>query len=146
MKRCLTLSLAILPSFLILLSCGKETEKMSESLVGEWNVVSITTKSAVIGSREVDVYLHFGDDGTFAVYQKTGGLRYVRFTGTWTLDSGILSGVYADGGKWACDYKVSLAGGTLTLSSESTPSEISVYKMTEIPESVKENAIEGLTQ
>ncbi len=143
MKRILTFLLVALSSFMMLLSCGKETDKLSDSVVGEWNIVSVTTRSAVIGSREIDVYLSFGVDGTFAIYQKTGGLRYVRFTGTWTQDSDILSGAYADGGKWACDYKVSLSDGTLTLSSESTPSEISVYKRTEIPEAVKEDAIDG---
>ena len=88
------------------------------------------------------MYLSFEDGGAFTVYQKTGGMRYERFTGTWTLKSDVLSGVYADGSNLACDYSVSVSDDKLILTSMSEPAEVSVYKRASIPESVISDAVD----
>ena len=141
MKRLMTICLAT-----VLLSCLSSCRKDSKpeevfSITGDWNITSVTTKSAVIGSQTVDVYLRFLEDGTFAMYQKTGSARYECFTGTWTLDSHVLGGKYSDGTPWAARYNVSREGRTMTLESITTPVEVSVYTETTIPQNVISEAI-----
>lgn len=130
----------------VLLSCLSSCRKESKpeevfSITGDWNITSVTTKSAVIGSQTVDVYLRFSEDGTFSMYQKTGSARYECFTGTWTLDSRVLGGKYSDGTPWAARYNVSREGRTMTLESITTPVEVSVYTETSIPQNVISDAI-----
>lgn len=130
----------------VLLSCLSSCRKDSKpeevfSITGDWNITSVTTKSAVIGSQTVDVYLRFSEDGTFSMYQKTGSARYECFTGTWTLDSRVLGGKYSDGTPWAARYNVSREGRTMTLESITTPVEVSVYTETSIPQNVISDAI-----
>lgn len=141
MKRLMTICLAT-----VLLSCLSSCRKDSKpeevfSITGDWNITSVTTKSAVIGSQTVDVYLRFSEDGTFSMYQKTGSARYECFTGTWTLDSRVLGGKYSDGTPWAARYNVSREGRTMTLESITTPVEVSVYTETSIPQNVISDAI-----
>lgn len=141
MKRLMTICLAT-----VLLSCLSSCRKESKpeevfSITGDWNITSVTTKSAVIGSQTVDVYLRFSEDGTFFMYQKTGSARYECFTGTWTLDSRVLGGRYSDGTPWAARYNVSREGRTMTLESITTPVEVSVYTETSIPQNVISDAI-----
>lgn len=122
-------------------SCSKS--ESVPKVAGDWNIISVTTKSASIGAQAVDVYLSFAPDGSFTSYQKTGSsARYVRYSGTWQLASGVLSGEYADGSPWAGSYSVSVEGETMTLTSSSTPAEVSVYKRAEIPDSVIAEAVE----
>lgn len=130
----------------VLLSCLSSCRKDSKpeevfSITGDWNITSVTTKSAVIGSQTVDVYLRFLEDGTFSMYQKTGSARYECFTGTWTLDSRVLGGKYSDGTPWAARYNVSREGRTMTLESITTPVEVSVYTEASIPQNVISDAI-----
>lgn len=140
MKRLMTICLAtVLLSCLS--SCKKESKPEAFSITGDWNITSVTTKSAVIGSQTVDVYLRFSEDGTFTMYQKTGSARYECFTGTWTLDSRVLGGKYSDGTPWAARYNVSREGRTMTLESITTPVEVSVYTETTIPQNVISDAI-----
>lgn len=124
----MALSLAAFPS------CSKK--ESLPKVAGDWNIISVTTKSASIGAQAVDVYLSFASDGSFTSYQTGSSARYVRYSGTWQLTSGVLSGEYADGSPWAGSYSVSVEGETMTLTSSSTPAEVSVYKRAEIPDSV----------
>lgn len=126
-----------LAAALAMVSCSKKADKQNK-LVGDWNITSVTTKSAVVGSQTVDVYLSFANDGTFVIYQKTSDaqLYYKKFTGTWSLNGDVLSGIYASGISWTGDYNVTFSEGTLTLATMSTPSEISVFKKAVIPENV----------
>lgn len=144
MRKILTMAAAVISALAVLPSCSKKAAQLEQpaAIIGDWNIVSIEVKSAAVGSREVDVYLSFDESGAFTVYQKTGGIRYERFTGTWTLKSDVLSGIYADGSRLACDYAVSVSDGTLTLTSMSEPAEISVYKRASIPDSVIREAVD----
>lgn len=135
MRRLLYSAIVMALSLAAFTSCSKK--ESVPKVAGDWNIISVTTKSASIGSQAVDVYLSFAADGSFTSYQKTGSsARYVRYSGTWQLTSGVLSGEYADGSPWACSYSVSVEGETMTLTSSSSPAEVSVYKRAEIPDSV----------
>ena len=124
-----------------LCSCSKSKEDKPLDITGDWNITSITTRSATIGAQTVDVYISFMEGGAFTLYQKTGGGRYQKFEGTWTLTGSLLGGKYSDGASWATTYNVSLEDGLLTLESNTDPVEVSVYKKASIPQSVISDAI-----
>ena len=124
-----------------LFSCSKSEEHKPLDITGDWNITSITTKSATIGSQNVDVYISFQQGGAFTLYQKTGSGRFQKYEGTWTLSGKLLSGNYSDGTSWGTTYNVSLHDEMLTLESNTTPVEVSVYKRTSIPQSVVSEAI-----
>ncbi len=142
MRNFLKIAAVSLTAALALVSCSKKAEKQNK-LVGDWNIISVTTKSAVIGSQTVDIYMSFTGDGTFVIYQKTSDaqLYYEKYTGTWSLASGVLSGIYTSGESCG-DYNVTFSEGNMTLASMSTPSEVSVYKKAVIPDGVINNARE----
>lgn len=115
---------------------GSESKK-SAGVVGEWVLSSYQTKSISIGSESVDIYLSFGEND-FELYQKVGTGRYRKYTGTYTLLKGVLSGRYSDGRDWGSSYEATVSGDTMTLKAGT---ETSVYRKSSIPPSVKEEAI-----
>ncbi|MCM1178489.1 MAG: lipocalin family protein [Bacteroides sp.] len=138
MRRFTTVFIS-LAALLPFCSCKKEGK--TPAIVGEWNITALETRSATIGSQSIDVYISFSQDGTFALYQRTGEGRYESFTGRWALSSDVLSGTYSDGSAWACSYDFSISGDTMTLASRTATSEISTYRRTKIPENVISEAI-----
>lgn len=140
MKRLSAICLSV-AMLLGLFSCSKSEEDKPLDITGDWNITSITTKSATIGSQNVDVYISFQQGGAFTLYQKTGSGRFQKYEGTWTLSGKLLSGNYSDGTSWGTTYNVSLQDEMLTLESNTTPVEVSVYKRTSIPQSVVSEAI-----
>ena len=118
-------------------SCGKKEKSLD--ITGEWNLTRVETKSTTIGDQSVDVYVSFASDKSFEIYQMLGTGRYRKFSGTWTLTEKTLDGQYSDGTLWGSTYEVEIAEDVMTLSSAS--GEVSTYKKSSIPDSVKSNAI-----
>ena len=56
------------------------------SIVGAWELSSVATK-ATVGDVQVNVYVEFGEDNSFTLYQKVGEGRYTKFDGTYTESS-----------------------------------------------------------
>ena len=119
-------------------SCGKKAEKPMD-ITGEWNLTRVETKATTIGDQSVDVYVSFATDKSFEIYQMLGTGRYRKFSGTWTLTDKTLSGKYSDGSQWGSTYEVEITDDVMTLSSAS--GEVSTYKKSTIPASVKSEAI-----
>jgi hypothetical protein len=73
------------------------------------------------------------------IYQRTEGLAYTVFNGTYTVDTenSVVSGVYDDGTTWLTSYNyvVNKEDKTLTLTSTENPSEVAVYEESEVPAS-----------
>ena len=114
-----------------------EEQKQKIDVAGIWELSSVATKAS-IGSVQVDVYLDFAAGTQFTLYQKIGEGRYTKFTGTYNLEAGQLSGKYASGSAWG-PYTAVRDGNNLTLT---TPGgkEVDTYKKIEaIPASVTEN-------
>ena len=67
-----------------LLSAVRCSEKQDfrADIIGEWHFSGIDT----------DVFISFGGDGTYELYQKIGDGRYRGYTGQWKLEKDILSG------------------------------------------------------
>lgn len=126
-----------------LCSCSGSKSEASLDIVGEWRLSDVSTKVAVIGEENVDVYLSFSKDKKFTMYQMVGQGRYRCSRGTWGLGGDMLNGVYDDGTAWGSSYEVSLSSdkAQLVLVSVGTIRESDTYIRTDIPQGVIDNAI-----
>lgn len=123
------LSLVLL-SLVVMTSCNKNNNKSDkDALVGEWHLISWNEETP-----EFDVYVSFAEDGTFEIYQQVWSFDYELFTGTYSVDGDTLKGSYADGSKWAMDYKFAKTDKTLTL--KDSTDVTSVYESCVIPEEI----------
>ncbi len=138
MKRILIAALLML-SFAACSSDEKPADKTGLDITGDWNIVGITTKSAVFEGETVDIWISFKNDNTFAMYQKIGAGRYTPYSGTWTLAETKLTGKYSDGNAWAAEYEVALEDGGNTLVLTSPTGEVDTYKKGTVPADVQNN-------
>ncbi len=132
MKRVIVLMLA-LASLLAFSSCKKSDKAVK--VFGDWelNDVQFVTKSAVVGSETVSVYVRFTKDNTFYLWQMLGEGRYASFAGQWTLSGNVLSGTYSNGKSWSCQYEVSGGKNTITLTSLPDRNDSFTYQSCTIP-------------
>lgn len=110
-----------------LISCEKHGDAALSTVVGEWYYE--TTESEV----PVQIYISFAKDKTFELFQKVGEGAFRRYTGTYSLDGDVLSGVYSDKTLWKESYVVSRNGDILTL----TGAEAVSYVKKTIPATVR---------
>lgn len=138
MKSLRTMVLTAVAAVLTLtaVSCGKSNKDKDElSIDGTWELYSVETKTATVGTVSVDVYLEF-KDGSFLLYQRIGEGRYTRFDGSYLLKKKELTGTYAGGKAWG-PYEVELTESDLILTKGS---EKDTYKkIASIPEKVLSN-------
>lgn len=138
--------LFILFAMIALVSCGGKNGgdtpvDVPTDVKGDWELTSVQyTKSAVIGSETVSVYLRFTEK-EFEIYQIVGAGNPRKYNGTYTLTGNTLSGKYSDKSNtpWASTYDVKVEGSTLTMV-PAGKNETNVYKKTSIPASVTEKA------
>jgi hypothetical protein len=104
-------------------------------LTGEWKLTTWND-----AAPEFHVYIAFNDDNTFEMYQQVWSFDYELYTGTYTINGDIVTGVYADGSNWLCGYKFVKSGDTLTMYSQEDTSVTSVYEKCTIPEEIKAEA------
>lgn len=129
--------LFFISALIIMVSCGDKGGKQPEltledKLCTDWHSTSL--------SLEADIYISFADNNTFELYQKIVEGAYRLYRGTWNLEEDILTGKYNDGEDWAAAYQINIDGETLTMTSKNDAAEVSVYKKTVIPSSVKETS------
>ena len=81
-------------------------------------------------------------DKTFEIYQQIEQVGYQKYTGSYLIGNKMLSGKYSDNTPWGSSYEVSFdeSGNTLTLVSDPSVGEVSVYTRASIPASVKGGA------
>ena len=105
-----------------------------KGVVGEWHLTSWNHETPA----DFDVYVQFGADGKFDLFQKVETSAYVRYSGRFAASDSRLSGRYSDGVAWSTDYTFELSdnGDTLTMTSATEGAEVSVYTRTPIPEEV----------
>lgn len=111
---------------------GEELGDISKS----WKLVSVNGVEP-----EFAVYIEFFD-GIFYMYQQVYELNYVAYEGNYSVDWNLLSGVYADGSEWKCEYvgELSELGDVLTLTSVEKNPIVNVYEECEIPQEVIDEA------
>lgn len=133
MKRFAYILLAAVLSAVIC-GCSKdEGPSVDRTILGNWRILTWNGTS----SGDFDIYITFGADGSFCLYQRVDSPLYDRFTGTYSASDGILSGVYSDGTPWntSYGYELSSSGNSLTMTGVSG-TETSVYVRSSIPEDV----------
>lgn len=133
MKSIKTILLGLVAMF-ALAGCG-ETAKIDTptpsdgSIVGEWHLVSWSTLDAA------DIYLSFGDNGSFDIYQRIYKPTYTHYEGTYRISGNTLSGTYSDGTAWSnASYTIGFSdnGNRLTLTG-TTAGDTAVYVKEPIP-------------
>lgn len=118
-------------------SCGKSGKDKDEaSIEGCWELYNVATKSTMVGTVSVDVYVEF-HEGAFTLYQRIGEGRYTRFDGSYKLGKkNELTGSYTGGKAWG-PYTAEISESELVLS---TDSEKDTYKkVASVPEKVLSN-------
>ena len=115
---------------------------------GEWHLVEWNGEAP-----EFQVYIKF-NEGNFDIYQQVYSLYYVNYNGTYSVTDRTLSGLYADGSKWACGYNFSIEkrefkngdktykANALILKSREPNSIESVYESCKIPQAIIDEASE----
>ncbi len=131
-------ALAVLAAFT---ACGGSKDEKPLDITGEWNLVSVRTKSATFGDQTVDVYISFSGDKTFTMYQMIGTGRYRKYSGTWILTETTLTGKYSDGKQWGASYEVEMSSADSRLTLTSDSGEVDTYQKVSIPSSVTDTAI-----
>lgn len=138
MKNILKL-LMVLSVVLGSVSCGgsgDEGPQVSEKIVAEWHLVSMSGVSSV-----PQVYVNFAQDMSFELYQKVGEGRYRRYDGTYTVTGSVVSGSYSDKKKWGSDYDASFDGEKLVLTAKNGSAEVCTYEKKALSDTDKANAI-----
>ena len=135
MKRTIYTILAAL--LLTATGCEKPADRLIDKIVGEWHYTAEEN-----GVAE-DVWLSFGADGTFEIYQKIGEGPYWHSTGEYTADpaTGILIGVYSDRYPWKYSYKVEAGTGTLQMSAVEIEGHTVTYTRETIPAEVRDKSV-----
>lgn len=115
---------------------GEETDMPADIyLPGSWHLVSWNGS----GTGDIfDIYVSFGTDGKFTMYQKLYTLEYERYDGTYEIDGNSISGTYSDGERWGSSYAAEFSedGNTVTLTSKDYGEDEASYIREEIPESI----------
>ncbi len=125
---------------LLLAGCGSSGDDAPAiRFTGEWHL----TQWNGAAPTEFDAYVVFNEDRTFAIYQQIEQIGYQSFSGRWAYDGKLLTGIYDDAIPWGSDYEVVLdeTGDVLTLTSQTSIGEVSVYRRTTVPEEIKGSAI-----
>lgn len=138
MKTVYKLLLALSVAFASI-SCGETGSNgpvVSDQIVGEWHLVSVSGLNTV-----PQVYVEFGQDLSFDLYQKVGEGRYRKFDGTYAVSGTTLSGKYSDGEKWGSDYAVSFDGEKMLLTAQNGSEEVCTYEKKALSETDKAEAI-----
>lgn len=114
---------------------GEEAVNYAALTVGEWNFVD--------PGYGVSVYVSFDEEGTFDLYQKIGDGKYRHYSGTWSVDENIISGLYSDGSEWGSSYSLEFVQADIMIMTALNGSEDEMtYFKEAIPAEIKDNVIE----
>ena len=135
MKRTIYTILAAL--LLTATGCEKPADRLIDKIVGEWHYTAEEN-----GVTE-DIWISFGADGTFEMYQKIGEGPYWHSTGEYTADpaTDILTGVYSARYPWKYSYKVEAGTGTLQMSAVEIEGHTVTYTREAIPAEVRDKSV-----
>lgn len=135
--------LSLVAAVLFAVACGEKVNNPNgpsvggfENIENEWKLVSVDGVA-----NDFSVYIKF-EGGIFALYQQVYTWDYQFFEGEYSIDGGVLSGTYFDGGEWKTSYTggVSDDGKFLTLKSNDTTPVTYIYEACTIPEEVMNEA------
>lgn len=121
--------------------CSDDNENnspLAKQLAGEWHLASWNGAAPA----DFDAYVSFTSGGSFEIYQQIDQVGYQKYSGSYQLKDTSLSGKYSDNTPWGSVYEISFdeAGNTLTMVSDPSVGEVSVYTREAVPESIKGEA------
>lgn len=126
--------------FFLSASCGKEKKKSEKvSIDGDWELMEFSGVKAK--DESISVYVSFGQDMTFRLYQRLGAGRHIIYSGSYSLVGNVLSGTYSSGEPFGSEYTVRLESGSTILELTSSEGETSIYTACEIPSDVISEAL-----
>lgn len=118
-------------------ACDDDEVVINKNIVGEWHIESFSGEKPA----DFDIYIAFKDGGSFDLYQKGFSTpRWVRFDGGYSTAGKTVSGRYSDGVKWSYDFSLSEDGDRLTLQSNTSVRETTVYVRKRVPQEIVEGA------
>lgn len=142
-KNILFVAVAVALTFAGLSGCKKDSQKESVSITGSWHLVEIGPVSRSSDPDGMAVYISFGKDGRFDLYQQLQDGPYVHYSGHWELNASVLYGYYEDGTPFGGEsYEVSVASSQMKLKANNGSGEVTVYEREEIPADVLSSARE----
>lgn len=130
--------IAALLAVLAISSCKKDNPSQNGGQADEGSVYGSWHMTSWAGNSTPDIYASFNEDGTFDLYQRLYSPTYEHFTGSWSLDGGVLSGSYDDGASWRTGYNVQInaSGEEMTLTATGNADDKATYTKAEIPEEI----------
>ena len=116
-------------------SCGSKPADKKDMLPGNWELTGMeaASKSVTTGGVVISVYLSFGADGSFALYQQLGEGRFRYFDSTWSVADDKLTGVYSDGTAWGTSYDFEVTESSLVLTDSKGGDSYTYSKCEQIP-------------
>lgn len=143
LKNMILAAVAVALTFAGLSGCKKDSQKESVSITGSWHLVEIGPVSRSSDPDGMAVYISFGKDGCFDLYQQLQDGPYVHYSGHWELNASVLYGYYDDGTPLGGDsYEVSASSSEMRLKANNGSGEVTVYEKAEIPDEVRSSARE----
>lgn len=128
---------------LTVVACNKKSNGSNEPSVGGWENLEQEWKLVSVDgvANDFSVYIKF-ESGLFALYQQVYTWDYKFFEGEYSVDGGVLSGSYFEGGEWKTSYTggVSEDGKFLTLKSKDKTPVTYLYEACTIPDEVYNEA------
>ena len=128
--------LVALAAVIFVVGCQGKEQAIVNQIVGEWHFQG--TDSDV----QEDIWISFGKDMTFELFQKVGDGAYRSITGRYSVDAQkrTISGLYEDNYPWRYDYVFEVNSDYLTLTAQSDNYSVK-YTRKEIPSSVRQMSL-----
>ena len=135
--------LSLVAAVLFAVACGEKGNDPQGPSVGGWDNLEQEWKLVSVDgvANDFSVYIKF-ESGLFALYQQVYTWDYKFFEGEYSIDGGVLSGTYFEGGDWKTSYTggVSEDGKYLTLKSKEETPVTYLYEACTIPDEVYNEA------
>lgn len=102
---------------------------LAAALMGDWHLCRYCDSEP-----EVELYIHFGSDYSFTIYQRTSMAGYQIFTGKYYVEGSKVSGCYSDGVEWADSYIISVDSDANLVLQSVNGGDIAVYESANLPQ------------
>lgn len=145
MKKTMKYMMLAAVAMVMAAGCGKKGSEPdlpegTGPVAGQWHLIEWSSLS----DDRADIYISFGEDGTFDLYQRLYTPYYEHYDGNYIQDGATVSGTYSDGTAWGSSYTAVFTEDrsrmTLTPDGNGTAA---VYEASDIPEEILSGSLSG---